>query len=60
MFHMYSIVDNINLSFILLSRITQVHVQYQVTLTTIRCLSTCMHKQKSVQLVAVNTGSFAT
>ena len=37
---------------------TQVHIQYYVT--TIRCLSTCINKQKCVQLVAVSKGSLAT
>ena len=65
MFHMYSIIDNINRSFILFLRvfclflcITQVHFQYYVT--TIRCISTCINKQKCVQLDAISKGSLAT
>ena len=62
MFHMYSIVDNINISFIsflrVFLRITQVHIQYHVT--TIRCVSTCVNKQKCVQLVPVTKESLAT
>ena len=38
--------------------ITQVHIQYHVT--TIRCISTCINKQKCVQPVAVSKGSLAT
>ena len=65
MSHMYNIVDNINCSFILflrvfvrILRISQVHIQYHVT--TIRCISTCINKQKCVQLVAVSKGSLDT
>ena len=65
MSHMYNIVDNINCSFILflrvfvrILRISKVHIQYHVT--TIRCISTCINKQKCVQLVAVSRGSLDT
>ena len=61
MFHMYSIVDYINLSFIcfcVFLRITQVHNQYHVK--TIRCVSTCINKQKCIRLVAVSIRSLAT
>ena len=38
--------------------ITQVHIQYHVT--TIRCISTCINKEKCVQLVDLSKGSLAT
>ena len=39
-------------------RITQVYIQYHAT--QIRCVSTCINKQKCVQLVPVTKGSLAT
>ena len=61
MFHMYSIVDTINLSFILFLRvfwhITPAHIQYHVT--TIRCVSTCINKPNYVQLMVVSKGFLA-
>ena len=62
MIHMYSIVDNINSSFILFLRvflhIIQVHIQCHVT--KIRCVSKCINKQKCAQHVAVSKGSLTT